>query len=164
MDKLANEMTKLLAVLLAIHERLLVIATARQNAMRAFDMEALNRLLERERHELAGLESLERARLAIVAQFRQIMGKNAEPTVTQIAAGIGEPARTRLLVLSAHLKTAVEKLHRANRINSKVCQGVIKSISKVLKVITGMAQHAGLYMANGRKAAPSGVHLLDAVG
>ena len=73
MDKLANQMIDLLAGLLAIHERLLVIAIARQDAMRAFDMEALNRLLEREKMELPGLEPLERSRLAVIAQFRQIM-------------------------------------------------------------------------------------------
>ena len=32
---------------------------------------------------------------------------------------------------------------------------------KVLKVMTGLAQHAGLYMRNGRKAAIRGIHMLE---
>jgi len=56
----------------------------------------------------------------------------------------------------------VEKTERMNRINAKVSGSVVQSLARVVKVITGMAQHAGLYMKNGRKASLSGVHMLDA--
>jgi hypothetical protein len=55
----------------------------------------------------------------------------------------------------------VEQLDRHTRINAKVSETVVKGLAKVLRVMTGMAQHAGLYMRNGRKAALRGIHMLE---
>lgn len=163
MDKPANDMIELLRELLEAHERLLAIATARQEAMRTYDVSALNTLLDRERQETAALETLELRRKQAIAQYRATMGLSAELTVSEMAKRTGEPQRTQLLAISGKLKGVMERLERINRVNAKVSSAVIASIGKVLKVITGMAQHAGLYMSNGRKATMKGIHLLDAV-
>jgi hypothetical protein len=78
-----------------------------------------------------------------------------------VAKRVNEPVRSQLLATAAELKAVVEKVDRHTRINAKVSDAVVKGMARVLKVVTGMAQHAGLYMRNGRKAAVAGIHLLE---
>lgn len=164
MDKLIAELLDVLRGLLAAHERLLAIAGARQDAMRTFDVSALDQLVEREQQETTTLQELEERRRQVLARLQPVLGRNTPATISNIAARTGEPQRTVLLATGAALKAAAEKLARESRINATVSAAIISSMSKVLKVITGLAQHAGLYMRNGRKAAIHGIHLLDAVG
>jgi len=163
MDKLATELLDLLRDLLEVNERLVVIGLARQEAMSAFDIPAINRLMEREKTELLTLQRLDLNRKDLTARLHAALGRNVPTTTSQVAARVGEPLRTQLLAMAAKLRAAAEQLERLNRINSKVSQTVVNSIGRVLKVVTGIAQHAGLYMKNGRKAALRGIHLLDAV-
>jgi hypothetical protein len=160
MDKLVNELLKLLGDLLAGQQRLLAMALARRDAMRSFDVSRLEALTEQQRTEMQAMTALDLRRKAIVASFKPLL-RGVEPTVTEISRRAGEPQRTQLLALAAQIKTAVEQLERTNRINATVSDTVIKGLAKVLKVVTGLAQHAGLYMRNGRKAALHGIHLLE---
>ena len=65
------------------------------------------------------------------------------------------------LALAGQIRQIAEQVERNNRINATVSEAVVKGLAKVLKVVTGLAQHAGLYMRNGRKAALHGIHLLE---
>jgi flagellar biosynthesis/type III secretory pathway chaperone len=164
MDKLVAEMIDLLTLMQQTHDRLLAIATARQDAIKTFDAEGLNALLERERKELVTAQSLDQRRRNLLGRLQPLLGRGVTPTTSLIAARCNEPQKTQLLILSGQLRATIEKLDRVNRINSKVSQSVVASFAKVMSIITGVAQQAGLYMRNGRKAAISGIHLLDAVG
>ena len=161
MDKLAIELVNLLREMLITQQRILQIATSRLEAMKSFDIDRLNGLMEQERNELVRAESLETRRAALVPQFRSILGNCLEPSVSEIAARCGEPIKSQLLGLAGQLKAVVEQVDRTTRINAKVSETVVKGLAKVLKVMTGLAQHAGLYMRNGRKAALKGIHLLE---
>lgn len=161
MDKLVNELLKLLREILASQEALLRIAMARQEAMRVFDVEKLPALQEQERIEMQRGEALMQRRKMLVHQFGSVLGQGVEPTVSEIAKRCGEPAKTQLVVIASQIKTVVGELDRHTRINAKVSETVVKGLSKVMKVMTGMAQHAGLYMRNGRKAAIRGIHMLE---
>lgn len=156
-------MIELLQRLLAAHERLLRVAQARFEAMQNYDLTQLNALLEKEQRETEGLLLLEAQRKTIIAQLRRVPGLPANPSISQLAALSPEPAKSQLLGLSGTLKSVVLELNRLNRINTKVSSGVSAGISKVLGVLTGAAPHAGVYLANGRKARVKGIHLLDAV-
>jgi hypothetical protein len=161
MDKLVAELLTLLREILATQQRLLQLALARREAMRTFDVERMELMVERERLELENLSKLNLRRQDLASRFKAILGRNVEPNVTEISKRIGEPQRSQLLGLAGEVRAVVEQLERNNRINATVCETVVKGLSKVLKVVTGMAQHAGLYMRNGRKAALRGIHLLE---
>lgn len=161
MDKLVQELLTLLRELLAGQDRLLKLSLTRRDAMRTFDVTRLEQLTLQERSEMGLLAAVERRRQALVAQFRNLLGKGVEPTISEIALRSPEPAKTQLLALAAQIKTTVEQLDRNLRINATVSDSVVKGLAKVLKVVTGLAQHAGLYMRNGRKASLHGIHLLE---
>ncbi len=161
MDKLIAELLMLLRELLASQQRLIGLALAGREAMRVFDIERLNAITLQERKEMQILSILDNQRKGLVSQFRGIMGRNVEPTVSEIAKRAQEPVRSQLLTLAAQVKEAAELVTRNSRINATVSEAVVKSLAKVLKIITGLAQHAGLYMRNGRKAALHGIHLLE---
>jgi hypothetical protein len=160
MDKLVIDLLKLLGDMLAGQQRLLAIATARRDAMKTFDVARLEALTEQERIETGAMAVLDARRKAIVVAFKPHL-RGADATVTEISKRVGEPQKTQMLTLAGQIKAAVEALDRTNRINATVSDTVIKGLAKVLKVVTGLAQHAGLYMRNGRKAALHGIHLLE---
>jgi hypothetical protein len=161
MDKLVAELVGLLGELLAGQERLLKLALARRDAMRVFDVAHMEVIAGQERQEIQTLAAIDRQRQALVAQFRSVLGRNVEPTVSEIAPRVPEPTRSRLLGLAGQIRATVEQVERHSRINAAISDAVVKALAKVLKVVTGLAQHAGLYMRNGRKAALHGIHLLE---
>ena len=164
MDNLVLELINLLREMLLSQQRLLQIALIRQEAMRTFDIERLNALFEQEHAETQKAPSFESRRKALVEQFRQRLGQGVEPSVSEIARESPEPAKSQLLGLAAQLRDVVEQLARHTRINAKISDSVVKGLAKVLTVMTGLAQHAGLYLRTGRKAALKGVHLLEVTG
>jgi len=161
MNKLVAELLGLLRELLAGQDRLLKLAVARREAMRAFDIGRLEALAGQERAEGLRMAELDRRRQALTGQFRAALGRGVEPTVSEIARRVNEPMKSQLLGLAAQLKETVEQVERSARINATISETVVKGLAKVLKVVTGLAQHAGLYMRNGRKAALHGIHLLE---
>jgi hypothetical protein len=161
MDKLVAELLTLLRELLAGQDRLLKLALARREAMRVFDIARLEMLAAQERTETLRMAGLDRQRQTLAGQFRAVLGKGVEPTVSEIARRVNEPVKSRLLGLAGQLKETVEQVERNTRINATISETVVKGLAKVLKVVTGLAQHAGLYMRNGRKAALHGIHLLE---
>lgn len=162
MANLNDNMVELLEAMLQAHERILALATARYEAMRAFDMPSLTSLMAREQQEVQALTNLEKRRKEVIAQFRAVLGPRVEITTSEIAKRADAASRERMLALAGQLKAVIEKIDKINRINSKVSGSVLQSLARVVRVITGMAQHAGLYMKNGRKASLRGVHMLDA--
>jgi len=159
MDKLAEELIELLALLLQTHGRLLAIACARQVAIKTFDASGLNVLLERERVEVATAQSLELRRRNLLSRLQPLLGRGIPATTSEIAGRCGEPAKTRLLVLAGRLREVVTELDTTNRINAKVSQTVVGSLARVMQIITGVAQQAGLYLRNGQKRGISGIHV-----
>jgi hypothetical protein len=161
MEKLVTELLTLLRELLAGQERLLAMALARREAMRTFDMARLETVAGQERVETVKMVELDKRRAALTGRLRAALGGGTPATVSEVARRVEEPARSQLLALAAQLKETVEKVERNARINATVSETVVKGLAKVLKVVTGLAQHAGLYMRNGRKAALHGIHLLE---
>jgi len=161
MDKLVAELLTLLNEMLVGQERLLKLALARREAMRTFDVSRLEMLAGQERAETLAMAVIDRRRQVLVAQFRNVMGRNVEPTVSEVAKRVAEPVKSQLLGLAGQLKQTVEQVERNTRINATISDAVVKGLAKVLKVVTGLAQHAGLYMRNGRKAALHVIHLLE---
>ena len=161
MDKLVQELLALLRDMLAGQQQLLRLGHARREAMRAFDIAGLDLLTAREQVEVQKLAAMDRRRVALVQQFRAFLPRGTEPTVSEISKKVLEPVKGQLLVLAAQIRDTAESVSRTARINASVSEGVIKGLARVLKVVTGFAQHAGLYMRNGRKAVPHGIHLLE---
>jgi hypothetical protein len=158
-DKLARELIALFQELLTAHERQLSLAKSRLEAMRTYDLPLMNTLMEREEIAARNLELLELRRKDLIARLRRTLG--VEPTTSLVAARVAEPVKSQLLGLAGRLKSVLEQLDRTNRINTKVSQAVIKSLARVLKIVTGVAQHVGMYTRNGRKATLAGIHILE---
>ena len=161
MDKLVNELLTLLREILASQQRLLQIAVARQEAMRVYEIDRLNALIEQEKVETQKAESFSNRRRILMNQFTNVLGRGVEIKVSEIAKRVGEPSKTELLVIASQIKAVTEQLEKHTRVNAKISESVVKGLAKVLKVMTGLAQHAGLYMRNGRKAALRGIHMLE---
>src|SRR5271154_1947002 len=117
MDKLVTELLTLLREILASQQRLLQIAMARQEAMRVYELERLNVLQDQERVETQRGEALGLRRKMLMHQFQNLLGRQVEAKVSEIAKRCGEPAKTQLLVLAGEIRTVVEQLDQHTRIN-----------------------------------------------
>jgi hypothetical protein len=164
MDKLVAELIELLGELQAAYSRLVAIAENRRDAMRSLDAQLLTRLLEREAREIVRCQQLELSRKDLVERFKRELGRHIQPSTTEIARRCPEPLKTQILVRAGQLRQTMEQLDRSNRINHRASQAIIGAIARMMKAVTGLAQHAGLYMRNGRKASIRGVNLLDIAG
>src|SRR4051812_39500569 len=120
MDKLVLELVNLLREMLLTQQRILQVALARQEAMKAFDVERLTALIEQERIEAARAENFDRRRQILVQQFKAVLGPKFEPTVSEIARRCSDPRKSELLGLAGQLKAVVEQVDRLTRINAKV--------------------------------------------
>lgn len=161
MDKLAQELLNLLREILAGQQRLLKLGIARRDAMRCFDVARLDILAGQEKVEVQRLTALERRRQTLAGQIKAQLPRGMEPTVSEVAKRVQEPLKGQLLVIAAQIRDCAHQVERNARINATVSEGVVKGLARVLKVVTGFAQHAGLYLRNGRKATPHGIHLLE---
>jgi hypothetical protein len=161
MDKLMQDLLNLMRDLLASQQRVLNLTLMRREAMRTYDLARLEALTLHEKHETATLAVLERRRQQVTAAIKAALPRHVEPTVSEMAKRATEPMKSQLLGLAAQIRQTVEQVERNTRINMTVSETVVKGLARVLKVVTGLAQHAGLYMRNGRKAAMHGIHLLE---
>ncbi len=161
MDKLGLELLNLLREILASQQVLLKLGNARREAMRCFDVGRLDALVAQEQAEVHRLTAMERRRLNLAGQLRAQLPRGVAATVSEIAKRVNEPLKGQLLVIAAQIRDCGQQVERNARINATVSEGVVKGLARVLKVVTGFAQHAGLYLRNGRKATPHGIHLLE---
>lgn len=163
MANLVEQMIVLLGDLIASHDRMYSLAMARHDAMKAYDVEAMQSLMGKEQIEAHQLAELEKRRVELIRDFRGVLGRKAVINTTEIAKHAEPEDREKLLALAGKLRESIEKLDRLNKLNGRISAAVVNSIARVLKAITGMAQHAGLYKSNGKKMAVGKIHVIDAV-
>jgi hypothetical protein len=163
MDKLVMELIALLQKLLLAHQQLIELAGQRQMAMKTFDIPKLEKLVLREDSLTESLVVLDAERRGLIARIKPLLGK-FEPTITHIAARCPQPQKDQLLALAAALRGAIEQFSKTQKTNQRITQAVVANFAKVLRVVTGLAQQAGLYTRRGQKAALRGIHTLDLAG
>src|SRR5579862_1435721 len=104
MDKLAAELLLLLRQILASQQQLLQLALLRRDAMRTFDIQRLEMLMQQEKAAAQNLTALDRRRQNLLPPIRALLGRQVEANVTEIARRCQEPLKSQLLTLAAQVR------------------------------------------------------------
>jgi len=183
-EKRVDELITVLAELKGLHDELLVVLRAKLDAMRRADAERMQSCGARERflaERIRQREGLRRQLAEIVADGlglhervgAETAGRQAKPTerrateaitVSRLAERIGEPRRTRLTVLAAQIREAIEQVDRVNRVVALVAMEMAEHFRRVREVMISAGIEQDVYLPTGTRARVGVSHVIDAVG
>jgi hypothetical protein len=151
-----------------VHEQLAEAIQSRLAAMRRADVAALADFAVREQNLVRQLQELEGTRRSLVVRMAEeldLPGRGVRaPTVSQIAARLPEPSRSRLLREADSLKLAALRAARNNRLAGVVSREVLGHLHGVLGSIRPPEEGPFAYAGDGARVAPSPPRIFEAVG
>lgn len=163
-----RDLVRLLEELKTLQERLLKLVEARIDAMKRADMSALRELTEHEEALTRRIRERDGLRRQVADAVAEETGcpprSGRDMTVAQLAARVGEPARTLLLDAVADLRKIVLRVVRANRIASVVARELINHVSWVFASVRPAGGKLVGYSGEGAVVGSSEMRLFETVG
>ena len=138
----------------AAHQELRAALAEQQQALRRFDAAGLELLRQRGDRLAERIGELEAARAALTGGGARL---------TELAAALGEPQRSRLLAVAHGLRTVAEETAALGRINRAAAQCMLNHFHGVYRLLARAGRPVS-YGASGRPQEGGGAALLvDAV-
>jgi len=147
-----------------LHEQMLTTVRNKYTCMRKGDLDGLESWSARERFLFERMSAAESERQAAVSELAEALGLEGPVTLSQLAAALDEPDRSRLLGLAGALRAVAEQIRQANQINDAVTREILQCFAQVNRKLATASLDCGLYEPNGQRHRPRGVSILNAVG
>ena len=162
----AGQLAECLAEMRSLYEELLAVLQRKLEAMRRADTELLNSCAARERFLLQRISEVESSRKVLTGdlQLRTGVAAKRPMSITQLAERIGEPDRSKLLVLADGLRRLVEQTNQVNQVAALAGKELLAHFRHVYDVMRAAEQDTGTYDVRGARTAGSAQRILDAVG
>lgn len=161
------QLVTVLGELKRLHDELAIVVQRKLDAMRAANADAIRSTCSREEflaQKIREQDGLRRQLLELVGTQMGLAGEVARAmTVTELADRVGEPARSRLLVLAAALRERVRATADTNRVVGLVSHEMLKHFRQVYGVMAEANRAPGLYSRRGRNENPA-ITVFEAVG
>lgn len=154
MNKLADDLRRILRGQLEGHKRLLACIDGSREAVRKADMQAIEQHCRKE-HEIADrLAELEKARLQLVgALTATLRPQSAEPlTLTQIAEALDDPRRRDLLAVADELRATVDQVRRRSSVVRAAAEALARHMDGLVQTVQAAFSRAQVYGRRGRIA------------
>jgi hypothetical protein len=127
----------------AVHERLLAAAADQRAALARADAAALAECTRRQQEGAADIQRLD-------AQRRRLTGTGrTAPTLTQLAAGLQEPDRSRLSALGERVRALVEKVNQEHRLLRSVASTLCGHVDALVRQVAVALTPSGTYTRRG---------------
>lgn len=165
-EAVVRQLAECLAEMRGLYEELLAVLQRKLEAMRRADTELLNSCAARERFLLQRISEAESSRKVLVTDLQVRAGVAAKRpiSITQLAERIGEPGRSKLLVLADGLRRLVEQTNQVNQVAALAGKELLAHFKHVYDVMRTAERDTGTYDVRGARAAGSAQRILDAVG
>ena len=165
-EAVAGQLAECLAEMRGLYAELLAVLQRKLEAMRRADTELLNSCAARERFLLQRIAEAESSRKTLTADLQLRAGaKSKGPvSITELAERIGEPGRSKLLVLADGLRRLVEQTNQLNQVAALAGKELLAHFRYVYDVMRAAERDTGTYDVQGVRAAGSAQRILDAVG
>lgn len=163
----AAELERILLQIAERYEALARAANDRREALRRADPRALAACVEAENHAVQALADLERRRMIVVEAIAAGIGSpdRSQTPISRLAPALPEPARSRLLVLSASLRDLMEHVQRLNDSARKAADILAAHMEGLMRHVAAKLNHAQTYNPKGIVGAgPRIITALDSVG
>ena len=138
-----DELDAVLRGLVGEHEQLLLFAAEHRRAIATADVSALHSCIGRQNTVVQRIADLERRRQAATASH------SPSQTISNLAASAPEPARTRLLTLSATLRDLINRLHKEHRVMRDAAESLSSHMEGLMRQVCRKLSHAGTYARSG---------------
>ncbi len=142
-----QQLEDLLAELLRAHEALLELAAEHRAALSRADAAAVHACALRHAELARQIESLEFIRRDLIAALAP--GRPAT-TITAIAQGLPEPARTRIIAAAARLKDVLLRVQREMAVLRAATQSLVGHMEGLMQQVARVLTQAGTYGRSGR--------------
>ena len=165
-DAVAGQLAECLAEMRGLYEELLAILRRKLEAMRRAHTESLHSCAARERFLLQRIAEAESSRKTLAADLQLRAGSKSKGpvSITQFAERVGEPGRSKLLVLADGLRRLVEQTNQANQVAALAGKELLAHFRHVYDVMRAAERDTGTYDVRGARTAGSAQRILDAVG
>lgn len=136
------------------HDEMRAVLLTQQRALRRFDTAGLEQLRQRCDVLTERIAELENARRAVTGP---------DVRISDLAATVGEPDRSRLVAVAIRLKKAAEEIASIHRINRAAVANMLNHFHQAYQLLAS-ADNAAAYGSSGQSTdRPSGAFLVDAV-
>lgn len=166
MSEAVEQLSEVLAELRQLYQQLLQVLRRRLEAMKRADSEALSSCTARERFLSQRIREADATRQNLLGDLLPRLGLPPGRGITlgELAERLGEPHRSRLLVLAAGLREVMAEADRANRVAALAASQMLVHFRRVYEAMTAAAQQTGLYERSGPLRVQTPRRLIDAVG
>ena len=165
-EAVAGQLAECLAEMRGLYEELLAVLRRKLEAMRRADTELLNSCAVRERFLLQRITESESSRKTLAADLQLRAGaKSKGPvSITELAERIGEPGRSKLLVLADGLRRLVEQTNQVNQVAALASKELLAHFRHVYDAMRAAERDTGTYDVQGVRTSGGAQRILDAVG
>jgi DNA anti-recombination protein RmuC len=162
-----QRLERVLTALLEAHQRMIAEASAQRRALSEADVNGLRACLERQGSLHASVVALERERQEIVGLIARGTvgasgtGSGGAVTMSSIAARATEPARSRLMGVTAALREALLALHAEHAALKAAASALSTHMEGIMRQVFRSLSHSGTYARSG--SVDSSVQVVTAI-
>ncbi|MFN7020502.1 MAG: flagellar export chaperone FlgN [Phycisphaerales bacterium] len=150
LEAAATALDEVLLALIAEHENLLKIATRHRAAIASADPRTMAECLNAQAAAAERIAGLERRRQAAVAAMGAPGPASRDRvTIAQLAAGLPEAVRARLLAAAERLREVLTRLHREHAAIRSAAESLSSHMEGLMRQICRRLSHAGTYARSG---------------
>jgi hypothetical protein len=166
--KRLKDLIRLLGQLQQLHEDLATIVKEKVEAMRRADMPTLQKQGERERRLVQRIQQREGLRHQLMDAIGEQLGLPPRAaralTVSQLVGKLPSAQRKGIPEAADHLRTAVSKVARANRVAGMVARELVDHLRRVFAAVRPKSDGDGGYTGHGAATARCENRIFEAVG
>ena len=152
LKQLAEELEVVLTALLRGYQELVELSGAHREAIRRADTQAIRRAVERQTLLLQDLGDAEERRRALVAGASGVVTlprTGRATTLTDLAAFVPEPGRTRLLSLAGELRERMLVVQGPGTSLKAAATSLVAHMEGLMRQVGRQLSHAGTYSPRG---------------
>lgn len=142
---ISGQLERVLSDLVAVHEELLTVAREQRRAMSRADAAAIEACTARQGEAVQKAAGLEADRRRIVAS----LGGRETASVSSIAAGLPEPARTRIMQIVLRLRDVLMQLQEQTRVLRAAAETIAGNVDGLMQQVSRRLSSAGVYGRQG---------------
>lgn len=163
MSRHVPELESILQQMIDEHDRLLKHFQVQHEAMKAFDLKAMDVAVNLQEASRLRVATLETKRRTLVAQLARAHGLTENMTIADIAKLY--PQRGQALIkLRDTLKEAISQIATRTHIAGKLAGAVLGHLNTVVRLLAGAVDRAGLYTKHGVPQVSARIGVMEAVG
>jgi hypothetical protein len=163
MSRLLPELENILRSLADEHRRLLTHVESQQEAMKSFNLKALDDARNQQEASRLRLLGLEAKRRLTVGQIAKGLKLEGAVTLTRLAE-LHPARRDALLKMRDEIKELAQAIETRMHVASRLSSAVLGHLNTVVRLLAGAVEKAGLYTKHGVPSVSSRIGVMEAVG